>query len=1844
MAHSRPAGQNGLPNGQASSAGSRAQSQKFSRPFTLQEALPYSPFTSIIPFESDIIPTPAIGSALPAHDISDAVPRQDYDALNQEAEASSTTSKKLEQSLEQVQQLLHPNKLTQYTFRHTPITSTQEAPTPNLAAGLPSFAKMVYTRASVAFRYPTPETPGQTSPNGQTTPKPRAKPKSPAARKSDPPRAAPANAATNKQAQAYNSANFEIIIPTKSETEAVNPNFGINPQVLEVPAKPKIEDTKIEPEALLSIPDVAAPNVAPAASQSNFTIELSAPVDFNKEEYQVVPDSPEAPENLSRRRHQNGYAEEQDAYGASLDQRQRADTAYQDMRRLFQEIFEAEQNLSGQANSSRLVVLTNDQESTLSAAASQKAHSAIKKAIDMGCFTAAPLDDLLHMQRLSEGSLRHAESLDVRIDESWGETELASWVQQLPEIDAGLKAARMALRLMGGGREDRQLYSEDLIQTALNLFKNVMDGIIVPVAEMRPVGPTEQVFRGLSSHKKLIVPIFTTCERLFSLLGTLVASIDLSETVINTLEFAASRLMFVENAHTERESLIGVQKFDVLRSVAMDMLSQIFLMNPVQRQGIFDDILTSLEKLPVGRLSARQFKLADGKSIQAVSALIMRLVQASSSKVDDGKARSRTRALQAVDEDGNAVEPGLGEELVGQAQATILSEEQAAIQHATAIQELQSAVEPLLETARRNASYVINFIVNRALKSTKSGDTPYRNLLDLFVEDFTTCLDSPDWPAAELLLRLLMMMMVKLVEGERSAAPAKNMALELLGVMVAAISRIRDLTRKTAGLLDTSEPLNGFLADMALEVLVRKPQAEQMCAWSGPYRADVEYLQERLKDDPHLTSAISYVAMDWASKICTGYDSFEDDREGRDQEMGRMAFRLRMMIEDQRWLSNEYRFGAISPSQAKMAHYVILARSQLCEAFNAILNLLLGSLSSDQATVRSKGLKSINQVMERDPSILDGDSVVVELILQCSHDSSAQVRDSALGLIGKSIEVRPALEEKMLPTVIQRFIDSGVGVRKRAMKLARSVYPRNHSKQIRSAIANGLLHRVQDPDEGVRELARQMVEEIWIFPFYSGEESAEYKTSLTDHVSLIVQSVKTGNITTVLDKVFQLILSPTSKTAKANFEVCRRLVASMFDLVNNPDSEDPSVPSGRDALQVLMILAKADAKLFTFEQIKLLKPYIASVGTSEDMAVSRAVVVIYCRVLPQLSSVHTQFLTDIRMSLMSATMTVSRNLLDEVMACLWIISTLTEVSTHLARLVNSGLVGITKIKAMIQKGAPMSNDMMRKFERYSLIVGMVGKHCDLDSHASFFKTSFPKWQGGPVSKLMVDVMLPFAKEPQPLIIRKAALDGVGLICQSNPRNYVSANVYTTFQEVFDGREPTLETMIMRSLKEFLTTEERRSELATEAAKAAKTATAGSDNKRELTVMGGTNYDDVASATTQRFLKDLTRIALAGIDDHAFLAVEVLGSINRQGLVHPKETGVTMITLETCPVTRISELAYHEHRALHEKHETVLEREYVKAIQSAFQYQRDIIKDTRGATTEPFVSKLHLLAEVLKISRSKNRQRFLEKLCTQVDFEPAKLSVREKMPSHVEFSRFIVENLAFFEYETVGEVQKTISTMEKIVHSTGAAVAHAIESEIFQVRIDSGAVGEDQGSSTAAAPPSVDPRRLRQLTASSMILTCLWEARSYLRRLYGLSSHRRESKGKGPPKDLAKAPIKVQGVTGDKFWDDSGLIMTALDSQERMLEHCRSFVELLNVDKEFKISEEDDEMDDDAATPSGDEDDPSHERGRKRKATGTPSGRKKRPRSSSQPRKRGRPRKNPVEEDVDAEFEEDVDWF
>jgi cohesin loading factor subunit SCC2 len=1664
------------------------------------------------------------------------------------------------------------------------------------------------------------------------------------------------HAVSNTEAHGHNQARFEVAIPSKSFDPSAYVEINEPPAEIAPPKPAPKPASKPATPAVPPSPAVAAPamvtsstfappldaSVTPstmshdekeAVKKRQLYIGLSSQV--KKEEYMNVADDPDESNHLSSRKFKDVEMDDKDALGQNLNQRQRAETALYDLGRLTNDVFHSVgEALKDEPGHSHIATLTSDREPALTAGCHQKLQSAIQKVVSLGVFSQVPLDTLVRTQRLSDVGLRNTKNLDYKLDESWSSSDVQSWVDQLGEIETGLKAARTTLRIMCGGREEKQLYSEETIQLSIDVFKSIMDGIVVPVIEMRPSGPTSDLFKLLIPHKKTIASIFSNCQRLFALLVEVVQAIPLSEMAVGSLEFLSSSLIFVENAQYDKESVTGVQKFDGIRLVAMDMLCQIFLIKPAQRQGIFNDLLTSLEKLPVGKQKARQFRLSEGGNIQPLSALIMRLIQASSGKV---KEKQLHAALTRQDEEDGA--EGEIKPLTSGKVPTIRSEPAGADQHYTAIEELEDISKPLSEEVWHNASYVVTFIVNRALKSTKSGDTPYRNLLDLFVEDFTTCMDMPDWPAAELMLRQLTLSMMRLWEDPKSAAPAKNMALDILGITSPAIAKLRSHVRKTADSkdLDVADDLSQFLCDLALSALDMKNRPEHLVGWSGPFRASLEYLEERCALDHHLRSAITFLISEWAYRVHTGYHAFDEDIEERDREYGRLAYRLRMMINDGTWLASEYSFKTVNPALAKMSYAIILLRSPFYALYDGMLHVLKTAMASDQATVRSKALKSVTDLIETDPAILDGDSVFVRLIMNCTSDSSPQVRDSALTLMGRCMLLRPNLEPQMTPDILARFSDSAAGVRKKAMKLARDIYLRNPDRTCRSTIANGLLHRIQDPDEQVRDLAKQVIEEVWFAPFYSADDTPAFKTALTDHVSLMIQTVNSGNVTGILDKVLQKILKSQNQSQHGPFGVSVKLVANMFELIDTLDSDDPAIPHGRDALQVLQIFAKADSKLFSFEEMRLLKPHLASFTSVDDMAVFRATAVIYRQVLPQLSATHAEFLREVQGQLQKCVGKVPKTILDEVIACLWIIANLLDNRLPLARLGGSSLVGLKKLSS-----TPNVAQFVPKFTRYTEIIGLVGKHCDLDTNLDEFKRGeFARWKGTSAAGLMVEVLSPMADASQPIGVRRAAVEAIGLICQAHPRNYNSPNVYPKFEELFNEKNAVLESAVLRSFKEFLLVEERRSEAAT----AADDANAPKRD-RNLTVMGGTAYDDVASATTQRFLQHITRISLATQDEHAFLAVEVLGSISRQGLVHPKETGVTWITLETSPVQRISEVAYMEHRSLHAKFETVVEREYVKAVQAAFNYQRDIVGDSHGATTSPYQAKLHLLMETLKASKSKNRQKFIDKVIAQADFDFTKLDVKKEMPPHTEFARFIIENLAFFEYQTVGEVFATVNSIEKLVTSTGSSLAHIVESEVFKVRMDidqpaqenSNMDGQDGDGAKAAMAIDIDPTRLRRMTAGAMVLLSLWEARTYLRRLYNMGSNRKESKTKAASKDMNKAPTKVQGITGDKFWEEVTMHMGGLESQESMMKTLHNFVELLNVDKEYTIEE--DELDaEDPGTPSeGDDDGSGDGFGRKRKAVSSPGGRKKKLKSETKGRRGRPPKKQQVEEDADGDWD------
>ena len=897
-----------------------------------------------------------------------------------------------------------------------------------------------------------------------------------------------------------------------------------------------------------------------------------------------------------------------------------------------------------------------------------------------------------------------------------------------------------------------------------------------------------------------------------------------------------------------------------------------------------------------------------------------------------------------------------------------------------------------------------------------------------------------------------------------------------------------------------------------------------------------------------------------------------------------------------------------------------------CRQFDYILKILLDSVTSEQITVRTRSLKSVTQMLEKDPSILDRARSVKVLIVKCATDASSMVRDSALTLIGKCIVLRPALEGDFLGHVLRLTDDPAAGVRKRSMKLLKDIYLRNTDRNTKTAIGDSLLQRTKDLDTGVSDLARQTFEDIWLSPFWTLPElvdaSAQNKVAFREQASLIIATVRRGEkVSSVLVHLLKEVLSNNAKNAAGNFKVCKSLVATAFDMIID-NSEGPERLEQRHILQTMTVFAKANARLFTPDQLQALQPYIANLSGKDDLDVFRSIVIVFRCVLPVLSNVQHNLLREIQKALLQSISKLGKAELNEVAECLWTINGTLQNPEMLLRLTISVLKNLRNLQS-VSFGNPDKVDDLKRVKKYIQIAGYFGKHCDFESHDQAFQNTLTWWRGGSVAGLIVQSILPFTGEKQPLSLRAEAFDSIGLICQSWPYQFTQEHISNAFQDVLRKGEPELKSIVLSSFREFFARIDHQAE--EKVIEALPGANASPEGK-----LGGSmtaNDGDGASALiAQRFLKDTLSIALASQDTSALTATEVIASINRQGLVHPKESGPALVALETSTNPAIADVAFQEHRLLHQQHESMFEREYMRAIQEAFRYQRDIVNDTLGYTKQPYASKLSGMFEIIKTSKGKYQKKFLSNYCSKIDFDISKMDLTGTPPSTLQFSRFLTENLLFFDYGRLDELLHTISCMEKTVADTGSGIAHSISTEVFHLTVES--VSQDtndqgsqiQGSAEPSQVAPIDPARLFQLTTAAIILSSLWEARTHIKRLYGLASqHKKDGKAKAAAKDLNKTPNRVQGVNGDKIVAAIAEKVNSLSTEESMIQRCKEFVDLMSVDNEVKVAAEGEEDLERPETPSGDEerDAPMSggSRGMKRKSSisiaGTPMKKKRR---------------------------------
>ncbi|RKF60713.1 Protein rad9 [Golovinomyces cichoracearum] len=1822
----------------------------------VEQAIPFSPFSSIVPFDSDIIPIPTIGLRCSNAIFKGSHHREEIriglENLNREVADSNSISENLSRNLNYLRELINPAGLTRYKFKSRPIFSSGPEESEEPQVTLSAFSQMVFDSTILPFTYSKTDTYPKRSKKldlvrsltSTTNSRLDQASLQHNAYQKDNNLSVTINSLKNSKSIVFSKTpEKKSVINDKltSKPHSKYSNLTIATQDEICHKSPTIKNYKEQnnlkkasnsQEKVASIPSLSQtptiprskPLPSPSLTEESFTLkgapsknkEILTPGDKEK---RLVSTDTSVQQIEAHPRYGDAHREENVARG--FDEREKADKALRNLQEYLQDIAEAEDQID-KVISKQFFVSTPEGGLGLNINTHTKLDNLLRKVIELGRFSMIEFTDLARVQRLCENTIRDTECIDLKINESTSEEDIRLWSMKLSIAELAVRSARTALRIMGGGREERQIYSEDTTQSSLNILGNIVENCIIPIVEMRISG-SPKLFRLLTTEKRGISSLLKQCRQVLLLLARLVADVDLSDSVINALECIVSKLFFVENASSEKDSIIGISKFDGLRTAAMEVLSGIFATKPAQRRGIFAEFLTSLEKLPISKQNARQFKLNEGGNIQHASALIMRLIQISAMKLDENKYKRRMQILSDIIPDEDVKVGKSPATLMKPIIATEADDEKAPD---TAISNLKAIVTPLMKAAKSDATYVIDFIVSRATATTKGAESSFRHLLDLFVQDFITCLGSLDWPAAELLLRFLLFKMIEISKSTKASSISRNMALDILSQMGPKISELHSHAQKMAKSVEYCQGELGNNLTKIFELFFEKKVSEgenrnfdtENLSWScGPFRICLESLEERASEKSVLSSAIAFIKIDWANRLWESFDQLEDKDEKVMKDYSNLAQNLTEMIQDDRWLSRECSFfKKLANSEIRLAHTLILLGSPFCQYLDHILSIFLSSMNSGQAMVQVKSLKCLTQLLDTDPGTIDRHPWVKDQMFARLEDVSSSVRENTLCLISKLISLRPSLEADMVPEVLKRLSDANVSVRKRAIKLSKEIYMRNSNHNIRIKISKTILWKTGDDEPSIQELARQTIEEIWFAPLHHSaatkDISPQYKLGRAELVSLIVGTIETSDrvmdklLAERLDKALAYILSPASKTHEANSTVCEALVESMFEtVIDNSSMTYNSSHSRTGCFHILQVFATSHPKLFTSEHIQILHPYVTNLSSTDNAAIYNSVVNIFKQTLPHLSGIQENLLIAIRNDLLKSLAKLRATQLDDVIACMSIISETLRNFDNLTRVLLSGLETIKKLKR-----SELKDDSLKKLSRLLPIVGLLGKHCDFETRRLELSENFPMLRHDTVPKLITDIVAPLASRYFPLELRKIALQSIGYVCFSWPQNFSHVNVFTALEQAFDEKQKELETVVLEAFKFFLIAEEKRFETDNR-----NMNRKSSDSKAKLGVMGGSQGDGIALGIAQRFLPRIISVALSSKEDKlTLLSTEIIASIARQGLVHPKQPGVALITLGTTSNIHIAKVALEEHIALHAKHETLFERDYMTAVQSSYDYQRDIVGNTRGAWTSSggdlsvtnYTSKLSRMLQVLNdLSKLKTRKKFFENICLQLDRNKPRKDVTEKPLSaredldHINFSQYVIENIAFFEYKTIDELLSTIHVMEKFVSSFGTEISHAIEQEILT---QSPRDLPDKGKSDDLKEvfKSADLVRLRQLTAASIPLILLWEARSYLRNQYNLFSNKHEGKVK-ISRDLTLRPSKVPGVNGDNFWQESGVISSALESENTMTVQCQKFVDLLNFDQEFKLitSESDDDIVDLRMTPEVDNDNASN--------SGTPRG-------------------------------------
>lgn len=624
-----------------------------------------------------------------------------------------------------------------------------------------------------------------------------------------------------------------------------------------------------------------------------------------------------------------------------------------------------------------------------------------------------------------------------------------SWVKQQHMVETmreALLAADALLNLLSADELPKPLYSEDQLGNCLTMIGNVVGDALMVVLEafQSPSAISSTLLACLLSDRDdeqasearqaigTLIPI--TCTAI-GRLSTLASSRNfaLPEPLIVKAVYVCMKSLFASEILGDKdvtaaltpnfdEVLGGKSGVSALRRSTMNLLQALFAQNAEQRDWIVEEVLAALVKLSDVRRQQNQYRLKDGRHIHVLSALLLELVQSCGVNVEQHQLLINEGSSPTT-EDAAPVPP-------------------TNVMHTTFAASTQA-----VDKANKVAMMISRHLLQKATSSSNArtkvvAEAEFKAILNVFVQDQLTVLYLPEWPAAALSLTMMTRLLKHTLDSEArkgEMTSARAIALEQLGAIG---TKVREVALSAAANPESDLP--------SIEKIISEGQNE---AFQRAQEAMLEvkgYLERASEASSTASSAANLSVNRWLSEIQSAVGKSEVSMGNPQGKSGEEEARKVTVIQQGRLFAaqlarpqeNDSVFNEISSEDAKKAGAASLRlerSSTLQSAFSTILQAILTSLDHSTVAVRSRALRALQLIVTTDPDVL---LLVSTRVSRFQHvmlnlgttsqepvklsfeirlgDTSPQVRDVALDLIGKYVLEKPSFGVTYYPLIANR--------------------------------------------------------------------------------------------------------------------------------------------------------------------------------------------------------------------------------------------------------------------------------------------------------------------------------------------------------------------------------------------------------------------------------------------------------------------------------------------------------------------------------------------------------------------------------------------------------------------------------------------------------------------------------------------------------------------------------------------------------------------------------------------------------------------------------------------------------